>query len=131
MVISLVKNSIDRLSIASNAVLSEITTYLDLRGLDRYILRRRIRSLENARRPKPDPDLCNQAFATLDLPESERPHTLAFEDDPRGIRAAHDAGLFVCGVTSRYSGQDLLSLDCPPHLAGSYPELKQQLGLPA
>jgi beta-phosphoglucomutase-like phosphatase (HAD superfamily) len=113
MVISLARNGITRLAIASNAVLSEITDYLDIHQLDRYIFRSRIRSLENARRPKPDPDLYNQAF----------------EDDPRGIRAAHDAGLFVCGVTSRLNCSALLELECPPRLAGNYAELKQQLGL--
>jgi HAD superfamily hydrolase (TIGR01509 family) len=129
MVISLARNGITRLAIASNAVLSEITDYLDIHQLDRYIFRSRIRSLENARRPKPDPDLYNQAFEALELPETARPHTLAFEDDPRGIRAAHDAGLFVCGVTSRLNCSALLELECPPRLAGNYAELKQQLGL--
>jgi beta-phosphoglucomutase-like phosphatase (HAD superfamily) len=72
----------------------------------------------------------NLAFASLGLPETDRAHVCAFEDDPRGIAAARQAGLYVCAITSRYSTSELQALAVPPHaIATSYADFSTMFGL--
>jgi beta-phosphoglucomutase-like phosphatase (HAD superfamily) len=81
-------------------------------------------------RPKPDPQVYDLAFLTLDLSEADRAHTCAFDDDPRGIAAAHAAGLFVCGIATRHSVKELLSLPVPPNVvANGYKEYAKMFNI--
>jgi len=105
------------LAIASTAIARHIDSALSKTGLAQYFPPQRRISYEMVTRPKPDPQVYDLAFRTLRLPEADRSHTCAFDDDPRGIAAARAAGLFVCGIATRHSREELLSLPIPPHIA--------------
>ena len=77
----------------------------------------RIKTKESITHPKPNPEVFNLAFDTLGLPESDRFNVCAFEDDPRGIMSAIAAGLYVCAIGTRYSVEQMMSLEVPPHIA--------------
>ncbi len=117
-----------RLAIASAAIPRDLSLGLEVIGLDGFFPPERIISLADVTRPKPDPESFNKAFASLDLPESARSVVWAFEDDPRGITAAHAANLYVIAITSRYSRSELQGLSNPPNLvADSFAEFTRLL----
>lgn len=118
------------LAIASTAIARHIDSALTKTGLAPYFPARRRISYEMVTRPKPDPQVYNLAFMTLQLSEADRAHTCAFDDDPRGIAAARAAGLFVCGIATRHSTKELLSLQIPPNVAAnSYTEYAKMFGI--
>jgi len=122
----------DRNAVASTATLSDINVFFDMTGLKDLFPDSRIIHVDNVTYPKPHPEAFDNAFASLGLPESARSHVLAFEDDPRGIASAHDAGLVVCAITTRYSRQQLEALDAKPDfIADSFDEFREIFGLPS
>jgi beta-phosphoglucomutase-like phosphatase (HAD superfamily) len=120
----------DKLAIASSAIRRDIDIFFDMTGFGAFFPESRIISKANIGRPKPDPESFNLAFATLGLPEADRQFVCAFEDDPRGIRAAQAAGLYTCAITTRFTRQALLELKNPPDVvADSYQEFAKHFGL--
>lgn len=126
-----VQNNIDEYNaIASTAIMRDIKTFLAMTSLTELFPDERIIDISKVSKPKPDPEAFNNAFLSLGLPDSARKRVTAFEDDPRGIASARKAGLFVCGITTRYSRDFLESLDRAPHLvANSYAEFREHFGL--
>jgi beta-phosphoglucomutase-like phosphatase (HAD superfamily) len=120
-----------RLAIASSGTRHNIDTFLTkITDLAPYF-EDRIQSRETVTNFKPDPEGFNSAFVSLQLPDEDRAKTLAFEDDPRGVDAAHAAGLFTCAITTRYSREDFEKMATPPQLiAGSFREFAEILGIP-
>jgi len=120
-----------RLAIASTAIRRDVDIFLAKTGLDDLFPDHRIKTKESIAYPKPDPEVFNLAFASLELPETARANVCAFEDDPRGISAARGAGLYVCAITSRYSAGELRALEVPPHvIADSYADFRTLFRLP-
>lgn len=113
----------NHMAIASTAIRRDIDIFLDKTGLKELFPDERVKSKESTTKLKPDPEVFNLAFASLDLAESDRPHVCAFEDDPRGVTSAKAAGLYVCAITTRYSKTELLTAETPPDLiADTYEE---------
>ncbi|MBX6334075.1 HAD family hydrolase [Candidatus Saccharibacteria bacterium] len=126
----LTENGLDgRLAIASTAARSQITIFLDeLTGLRCHFPEERVIAKDSVTKHKPDPEAFDMAFRKLNLPESARTRTLAFEDNPLGIAAAKGAGLFTCAITSVHSREELAALDIAPDLiADSFDEFRQIL----
>jgi HAD superfamily hydrolase (TIGR01509 family) len=120
----------DKLAIATAGYREEIKIFLGKSGLDQYFPDAHIISLEDVTHAKPDPEAFNLAYATLGLPDSDRRHTCAFEDNPRGIASAHAAGLYVCALTNIYSQSELRSLKQPPDMiANTFNELIEEFNL--
>lgn len=118
------------LAIASTAIRRHIDAALETTGLTSYFHENRRVSFEKIKAPKPDPQVYNLAFQSLDLEEDDRVRTCAFDDDPRGIASARAAGLFVCAIATRHSVEKLLSLSEPPNLAATnYMEYAETLGI--
>lgn len=120
----------DKMALATSAVLRDVDIFLEKYKLVDLFPPERIISIERMVRPKPDPDLFDQAFRSLGLPEASRSQVVAFEDDLRGIASAKAAGLYVCAITTRLSRDDPSLLAAKPELiADSYQEFSQLLGL--
>ena len=120
----------DKLAIASTSIRRDIDIFFDMTGLDALFPDERIISKELITLPKPDPQIFNLAFVALGLPEADRSQVCAFEDDPRGIKAARGAGLYTCAITSRYTREVLAALSTAPHfIADSYREFADFFGL--
>ena len=120
----------DKLAIASTATRRDVDLFFAKTGLSKYFPDKRIKTKESVTHHKPDPEVFNAAFETLGLPESDRAQVYAFEDDPRGILAAKNAGLYVCAITTRFTKDALLALEVPPDVvAESYAEFKELFGL--
>lgn len=116
-----------RLSIASMATAAEIDEFLKKYALT-DLFDGRIASYETTTHPKPHPESFENAFQLLQLPDSDRRHVLAFEDDPRGITSAKAAGLYVCAITTRFDRDTLQSLEVAPDLVcDSYEEFGQAI----
>ena len=116
------------IAIGSSARRDDIETYLATKQLSNLLPTRRITSIENVTRTKPDPEVYIRALETLDLPKHLHDRVCVFEDDPRGIMAAKAAGLYACAITTRYSKTQLLSLEVKPDIvADSYEEFTEIL----
>jgi beta-phosphoglucomutase-like phosphatase (HAD superfamily) len=50
------------------------------------------------------------------LADENRLQVLAFEDDPKGIASAKQAGLYVCGITSRFAPEGLETAGYSPDI---------------
>ena len=109
-----------RIAIASGAQRECITYFLEMTGLGNYFLPNRIIAPPDIQRAKPDPEAFNLAFTALDLPDSARAQTVAFEDDPKGITSAKQAGLFVAAITSRYDHAALRTHQPEPDIIASH-----------
>jgi beta-phosphoglucomutase-like phosphatase (HAD superfamily) len=120
----------NKLAIASTAIRRDIDIFLKKTGLEPLFPDTRIKSKESITHPKPNPEVFNLAFNSLDIPEKERNQVCAFEDDPRGIMAAKAAGLYTCAITTRFKRESLASLEIPPDLiADSYQEFANHFGV--
>lgn len=84
-----------RLAVASASIRRDVDIFLDKAGLKNLFPDDKIKTRESITHAKPNPEVFNLAFNSLELPESARKFVCAFEDDPRGIMAARAAGLFV------------------------------------
>lgn len=114
----------NNLAIASNARKADIDTFLVSSKLKMYFKDKNIVSKENINKSKPHPEAYNLAFKTLNLNDVDRKFVCAFEDHPRGIKSAKDAGLFTLGFAVRHTKKELLSLKNPPDFVySSYKEL--------
>ena len=119
------------LAIATTALGSEVKIFIEKYGLSYLFPPDRIISAEKLTRPKPDPESYNLAFRSLELPESDRRYVVAFEDNPRGIRSAKSAGLYVCAITTRTDRDNpALIASGPDLIAGSYSEFEKLLNVP-
>lgn len=121
----------DHLAIASAAPRRQIEIFLDIANLRTYFPDKRIIAFEDLTHSKPHPEAFDKAFLTLKLPDSARPQVLAFEDNPRGIRSAKDAGLFTCAITTVHSAQELRSQPAAPDcIADTFDEFRKLLTRP-
>jgi HAD superfamily hydrolase (TIGR01509 family) len=119
------------LALATSAIERDITIFLDKYSLHAEFPMRHIISAEKVTKPKPNPECFDLAFKSLDLPDTARRHVLAFEDNPRGMLSAKDAGLFVCAITTRLDPNDSALLAAKPDLvAETYAEVAERLGVP-
>ena len=117
-------------AIASTAVLRDIKIFLDSCNLTYLFPDDHIIDVSRVSRPKPDPEAFDTAFRRLILPDHRRPNVIAFEDDPRGMLSARKAGLFVCGITTRYSREFLEQIEAKPDLiVDSFAELREHFRL--
>lgn len=120
----------DKLAVASMAIRPDVDSFLSKVGLHHLFPENRIITKEQVTHPKPNPEAFNMAFATLDLPESDRLAVCAFEDDPRGIMAARAAGLYTCAIATRYSVEHMMNLEVPAHIAfATYQEFEEWFSL--
>ncbi|MDB5175557.1 MAG: haloacid dehalogenase-like hydrolase [Candidatus Saccharibacteria bacterium] len=120
-----------RQALATSAIQRDIDIFLDKYSLHEQLPPEHIISNEKVTKPKPDPECFDLAFRSLGLPDSARRSVLAFEDNPRGMQSAKEAGLFLCAITTRMSADDPLLLALKPDLvAGSYAEFARLLGVP-
>jgi len=121
---------VDKMAIASTSNRRDVDIFLGKVGLKDQFHNLSIITIENVERPKPDPEVFDKAFLSLGLPESDRAYTYALEDDPKGIRAAKEAGLRVIGMTTRFDREHLASQPvAPDFIADSFPELSKRFGL--
>lgn len=117
-------------AVASTATLADINVFFHMTGLKDLFPDSRIVHVDNITYPKPHPEAFDKAFLSLNLPESSRARVVAFEDDPRGIASAQEAGLIVCAITTRYSRAHLEGLEIvPDFIADSYNEFREIFGL--
>lgn len=119
------------MAIASSAVRRDINIFLDeLTDLRQYFPDNHIVSLEDIHHGegKPHPTPFNKAFTSLGLDEKDRSNVLAFEDDPRGIKSAKAAGLYVCAITTRFAADhpELLAAQ-PDMVIESYDDIMKLL----
>ena len=113
-----------KLSIASNARKADIDTFLVSSKLKIYFKEKNIVSKESINKSKPHPEAFEMAFNTLNLRPQDKQYVCAFEDHPRGIESAKQAGLFTLGFAIRHTKKELLSLKNPPDFVYSnYKEL--------
>lgn len=84
-------------AVASNSERAWVDRVLEITDLTTRF--RAIATADEVDRPKPAPDVYLLAAARLNVPPD---HCAAFEDSPRGLAAAHAAGMFTVAVpTSR------------------------------
>lgn len=123
-------NLAERMAIASTSNRRDVDIFLGKVGLADLFPDPNIITIERVTKPKPDPEVFDKAFKSLKLPESDRALTYAFEDDPRGIKAAKEAGLRVVGITTRFDREYLACQPTAPDLvAESYAELSEIFGV--
>lgn len=101
------------LAIASAARRIDIDTFLQTNDIEKYFLPERIISLENVTNAKPHPQAFDLAFKSLNISNVDRAKTLAFEDAPKGVASAKQAGLFTVAITTQFSRDELSSGDYP------------------
>jgi len=119
-----------RLALATSAIERDIAIFLDKYDLHTQFPPEHIISAEKVTKPKPDPECFDLAFKSLGLPDSARRQVLAFEDNPRGMRSAKEAGLFVCAITTRLSPDDPALIAAEPDMvAATYAEFADLLGI--
>ena len=120
----------DTLAVATTAYPRDLNIFFKKTGLDKYFPQDRVISTEQVKNPKPDPEAYELAFKTLGLPEADRKYVVAFEDNPRGIKSAQGAGLYVCALTSIFSRQELETIEpAPEFIADNFIELAKFFGL--
>ncbi len=117
----------NHMTIASSADHRDIDIFLDdITQLRQFFPHERIVAKQHipAGMGKPHPEPFHRAFASLGLHDSQRHRVIAFEDDPRGVRSAKAAGLFVCAITTRHVRNDPSLLAAKPDIIiDSYNEL--------
>ena len=80
-------------AVASNANREWVDRVLEITGLTGRF--RAIATVDEVEHPKPEPDVYLLAASRLGIPPEQ---CAAFEDSPRGLAAAHAAGMFTVGV---------------------------------
>ncbi len=120
----------DKLAVATTAYPRDLNIFFKKTGLNAYFPQNKIIHTEHVKNPKPDPEAYDLAFKTLGLPEADRIFVVAFEDNPRGIKSAQGAGLFVCAITNIYVRKELAALEpAPKVIADNFAELSDIFGL--
>lgn len=105
-----------KLAIASGALRKNVDSFLKTSGMDGLFLPERIITRDIFSHAKPHPESFDKAFQTLGLQAKDRARVLAFEDDPKGIASAKQAGLYVCAITSRFDAAELADKAQPPDM---------------
>ncbi len=119
-----------KIAIASGARGKDVGIFLQMSGMSALFEDERVISREKFVRAKPHPESFETAFSTLGLSDSERSKVLAFEDDPKGVISAKNAGLFVCAITSRFDEKTLMTGKYKPDLVReSYVDFAIALGI--
>ena len=80
-------------AVASNSDAAWVERVLGITGLRPYFAA--VATADEVLNPKPAPDVYLLAAQRLDVPPE---HCAAFEDSPRGLAAAHAAGMFAVAV---------------------------------
>jgi beta-phosphoglucomutase-like phosphatase (HAD superfamily) len=120
----------NKMAIASTARRQDIDTFIEMIDAGTYFPPERIISKSDVTHPKPNPEAFDKAFQLLGLPDKQRGHVLAFEDNPRGVMSAKAAGLFTCAITTVNSREVLMNQAVVPDLvAASFAEFETLLGL--
>lgn len=78
---------------------------------------------------KPHPEAYLTAIRRLP-PTFKNGLSVAIDDNMNGIKSAVLADCFVFGVTSRKTESQLMDAEVPPHMAGTFEDFGQWLGLP-
>ncbi|QQS20278.1 HAD family phosphatase [Candidatus Saccharibacteria bacterium] len=119
-----------KIAIASGARRADVAAFLQMSGMEALFENRRVIAREDFAQAKPNPESFEKAFQSLDLPDKQRGLVLAFEDDPKGVTSAKQAGLCVCAITSRFDRTALLNGECAPDLIReSYVDFATTLGI--
>ncbi|HSW98571.1 MAG TPA: HAD family phosphatase [Candidatus Saccharimonadales bacterium] len=121
-----------KMAVASTGSRRDILLSLEIIGVAGLFPDKQIVTKESFfEHPKPHPMAFDLAFKSLGLPtDTPRTKVIAFEDDPRGIMSAKAAGLYVCGITTRYTKAELAGQPVAPDLiCDSYEEIAVALGL--
>lgn len=118
-------------AIASMGFRRDLIAIVAMFGTSDLFPENRIVGFEDVTRPKPDPQAFDEAFSRLDLPERARQNVLAFEDAPLGMLSARKAGLYVCGIATRYSADTLRAVEAQPDFVfDTYDEARDYFDLP-
>ncbi len=83
-----------RLAVCSNSIRESLQMMIHQSGLDEYF--DFLVSNEDVKKPKPDPEIYQEAIARLGVAPAE---VLIVEDAPHGIEAARRSGAHVCQVS--------------------------------
>ena len=119
-----------KLAIATGAKRSVVHEFLQSAGMTDYFKEECIFGHGDYERSKPDPQSFDLAFHSLGLPEAARSHVIAFEDDPKGIVSAKDAGLYVAAITTRFDRETLLGTEpAPDTVAGGFVDFADAIGI--
>jgi HAD superfamily hydrolase (TIGR01509 family) len=119
-----------KIAIASGARREDVWTFLQMSDMHSAFDERRVVARQDFTHAKPHPESFEAAFRALDLPERDRAQVLAFEDDPKGIAAAKQAGLYVCAITSRFTPEQLATGEYKPDIVHhSYTDFARSLGV--
>ncbi|QQS19037.1 HAD family phosphatase [Candidatus Saccharibacteria bacterium] len=119
-----------KIAIASGAQRADVRVFLRMTELDQLFEARRVITREDFTHAKPNPESFEKAFATLDLPGEDRARVLAFDDDPKGVASAKQAGLYVCGITSRFAPESLRTPEFSPDMVhDGYVDFASALGI--
>jgi UDP-glucose 4-epimerase len=119
-----------RLGIASSGRREEILTFFAAHGFGHLFDQQYIIAREDTEKLKPNPEAFLLALKAMGIAPHDAARVLVFEDDPKGIAAAKQAGLTVCAITTRFSRAQLLSQPVSPDfIADSFDELMDLFGL--
>jgi beta-phosphoglucomutase-like phosphatase (HAD superfamily) len=119
-----------KIAIASGAQRDDVWAFLRMSGLIELFEEHCVITRQDCTHAKPNSESFEKAFKALHIPEENRAQVLAFEDDPKGVVSASAAGLYVCGITSRYDAGGLARDGSAPDLVrGSYVEFAASLGI--
>lgn len=120
-------------AIASGASLREIEIFLETNQLTACFDGKCLFGRGMYANAKPHPDSFEAGFLSLGLEDDEesRARVVAFEDDPKGVASAKQAGLLVCGVKTRFTEGQFRDFDhAPDFFVDTFEEIlvKKQLG---
>ncbi len=121
-------NKPGRLAIVTTAHLdTEVMPFLIKHKLARYFRNERIVSREHFNRTKPDPEPYDTLLSRLSLDPEK---TMAVEDSPLGVESAKRAGMFVVGIATTHTPDQLEDHPYAPDLiADDHKHLASLLGL--
>lgn len=103
-------------AIASGASLREIEIFLETNELATCFDGKCLFGRGMYANAKPQPDSFEAGFLSLGLEDNEENRTkvVAFEDDPKGVASAKQAGLLVRGVKTRFTEEQFRDFNYVP-----------------
>ena len=104
-----------KIAIGSAAILFNIDFVLDGLHIRHYF--DAIVSADDVNHSKPDPETYVQCSSKLDL---EPQHCLVFEDAPKGVESARNAGMDCVVITTFHPGNDFISYNNVVKVIGDY-----------